>query len=195
RKSSLNAHQIDAHIDAKLYKCDQCEESFILKQLLHYHINAKHNAKTPYKCPATFAYRRTSSEALRQSNRDVHTVDKPRRCGMCSETFKYKSDLHRHERTHTGEKPYQCEVCDKSFSQKSNLDRHKREIHDNEKLYKCAQCENCYATKQSLHYHINMKHNGEKPYKCNEYPTTFIYIPFDITHTKIHRDEELHLCE
>ncbi|XP_018357067.1 PREDICTED: zinc finger protein 888-like [Trachymyrmex septentrionalis] len=100
-------------------------------------------------------------------NSEVHTKDKPYKCGTCGKTFQCKQDLLRHLIIHTGEKPYKCEFCEKGFTRKSYLNRHKREMHFREHN-DCNVCENGFDNEQDIINYLVTKQSDieERPYKC-----------------------------
>ena len=67
-----------------------------------------------------------------------YTGKKPHACTWCHNSFRWLSDLQRHERIHTGDKPFHCERCDKRFSELGKLKVHQR-IHTGEKHFHCEQ--------------------------------------------------------
>jgi len=97
--------------------------------MLHFHIGF-----------IAIIFKATSSEVLRQSNRDVYTEVKPYKCEKCGKTFKTKCYLRRHDTgVHIEVKLHRCGVCSKTFKTKRDLRRHEI-THADIKLYQCEFC-------------------------------------------------------
>ena len=79
----------------------------------------------------------------------VHEKRKPYKCSDCSEAFKLRHHLTKHEKVfHTS---YECKTCEKSFGEKRDLKRH----YDSHMHIKRAQ----------ILVDSSMAHEGEKPFK------------------------------
>ena len=48
------------------------------------------------------------------------------KCDTCGNTFKFKTNLDRHQNIHSGLKSYRCQTCEKCFSQMGNLRAHEK---------------------------------------------------------------------
>ena len=103
-----------------------------------------------------------------------HTISLPRAyltCSYpeCSKTFKYKSELDRHEAIHKNERPFVCSFngCSKSFKREDALKTHMR-IHTHEKLFECKHegCGASFTNRASLRYH-ELKHREVKDFVCS----------------------------
>ncbi|XP_042219479.1 transcription factor E4F1-like isoform X2 [Homarus americanus] len=58
----------------------------------------------------------------------VHNQGRPFQCNYegCSQSFKTKGSLTRHERRHTGERPFTCQDCGRCFRESGSLARHQQ---------------------------------------------------------------------
>ena len=96
------------------------------------------------------------------------------RCSICSEVFKWRSQLKRHLRNHTEEKPnentqskkhtsqersFNCEQCYKSFGRQQHLERHVRSRHQGLKPYQCTECDDSFKKKAELISHTRRAHD------------------------------------
>ena len=91
----------------------------------------------------------------------IHTGEKPYKCDVCLEVFRWKISLTQHMRMHTGENPYKCDVCLKVFRAKFSLTQHMW-THTGEKPYKCDACGRGFLQKSNMTQHMRT-HTGEKP--------------------------------
>jgi len=87
----------------------------------------------------------------------------------CGKTFKFKSEMKRHQTIHSGERPYVCSFpdCGKTFKRADALSNHFR-IHSGKTPFDCPMsgCSLQFNTKSALRYHL-LKHKGEKSFKCS----------------------------
>ena len=65
---------------------------------------------------ASLASARSAAACVSQTRQKFKFI-----CVTCKKSFKYNSDLKRHERVHTGEKPFKCDMCSKSYQQKEGF--------------------------------------------------------------------------
>ena len=117
----------------------------------------------------------------------THKLEKPYRCSYCNESFKYKTELLKHERAHTLDKPYNCSLCNKTFSLKSTLTNHLR-THRVKTQYQCNNCNMSFTNKKILESHLKI-HTGEKSYKCNICDRVYSSYNSLIRHLGTHKEE------
>ena len=106
----------------------------------------------------------SNPEQSKQQKR-AQTNEKPYSCSQCDRSFKYASDMSKHEKTHTGEKPHQCKQCGKAFLSHSNFKRHAR-VHTGERPYNCSKCNEAFKTLGALKAHDQRLHNEERNFNC-----------------------------
>ncbi|XP_018348345.1 PREDICTED: zinc finger protein 708-like [Trachymyrmex septentrionalis] len=134
-----------------------------------------------------------TSIACTQHNKEVHTENKPYKCGTCDRTFKHKCSMRRHEISHTEIKPYHCEFCKRSFTRKENLKIHIEVKHKLDKNYKCNVCKEIFTTYERLENHTKKRHKGV--YECNQCLSTFIHYMDLKQHMKVHTGEKRYICK
>jgi len=87
----------------------------------------------------------------------------------CGKTFKFKSEMKRHQTIHSGERPHVCSFpdCGKTFKRADALSNHFR-IHSGKTPFDCpvTGCDSQFNTKSALRYHL-LKHKGEKAFRCS----------------------------
>ncbi|XP_075135590.1 uncharacterized protein LOC142210387 [Leptodactylus fuscus] len=149
-----------------------------------------HTGEKPFSCPECQESYRYKSELDRHQR--IHTGDKPFSCSHCAKHYSSKSALVRHQRTHTGETPHSCSECGKCFTQKSYLVRHQR-THTGETPYSCSECGKCFTQKSALVIHHKI-HTGEKPYSCSECGTKHSSKSNLVKHQRTHTGEKPYSC-
>ncbi|XP_071514118.1 uncharacterized protein [Panulirus ornatus] len=82
------------------------------------------NKPACHLCGQTFK----TGKILRTHIAVVHSQGRPFHCSYdgCSQSFKTKGSLTRHERRHTGERPFACHECGRCFRESGSLARHQQ---------------------------------------------------------------------
>ncbi|MBZ3881744.1 Zinc finger protein 707 [Sciurus carolinensis] len=100
-----------------------------------------------------------------------HTSEKSFSCELCGQTFSLKDHLVQHHKVHAEHRSYVCGNCGKASKQKSNLLQHQL-VHIEERPFFCTDCGKAFQTKENLSHHQCI-HSGEKPYACAKYGKSF----------------------
>ena len=173
-------HYLDRHIryqherdQRKVFKCDKCEYSVVVKTNLMKHIEAMHlQGRTKFKCTFCdmFYVRKTSlifhvkkvHEGL-----DMKTVN----CPHCEYKTARDGHLQQHiNAVHLGLRPFKCDICGKDFTQKPHLKTHSKDVHSNVKdvRFYCDLCSKYFKTNQQLSLHNLRIHSNAKQLQCEE---------------------------
>ena len=175
----------------KTLDCNKCEEKFHHESELKIHENIAHPTFkfTCGKCGKQFI----TEHAYNLHLKLVHGNQKVfHKCDHCSNQYKDKSVLVRHQKaTHQGLR-FKCDECPKCFSRQENLYKHtasfhKKNVREKKKeyqqfrtifstssvlslnkeilRYECELCEKSFSTKQKLTRHDAFIHKGIK-HKC-----------------------------
>ena len=129
--------------DGTPYKCQYCDQLFIIYRELQKH-------------------RRTHPEFKARLKRKRNKKDgtpRPRAfpaiiCDECGKTLRSKGDLKRHNNLHAGIKPWTCDECPHASSTKGDLKKHKL-IHteDRPKPFMCNICSKSFGGSTDLKRH------------------------------------------
>ncbi|XP_030748910.1 zinc finger protein 774-like isoform X1 [Sitophilus oryzae] len=157
---SDNVEAAETHIDEKrIYSCDLCDKSFLLKQLLELHLK-NHERIRKFSCSSCDSKFYTKYD-LAQHCRN-HCQDKSFSCSVCLKLFSTEPLLTKHELTHCDK--FTCPHCDKNYGNQESLDNHMKK-HDKKKAFVCTKCEKSFVFKQGLLRHLVI-HNQDMPFKC-----------------------------
>ncbi|XP_070534623.1 zinc finger protein 678-like [Ptychodera flava] len=208
----LLKHEETSHSTEKIYKCQECDESFNGTLSLRQHRSKMHGAVEQCKlCKEVFP----TKDELYQHRRKVHKL-RNYLCTDCKETFdnnhqlkKHKNEIHlqlplnckesgsvfentellkQHHKIHDKKALYSCDVCSKTFGRKENFDMHVRS-HKYERPYLCEECGKVFNKKDSFAKHISM-HSGIKPYRCPVCNKCFVSKTYAKTHQKVQHSDQ-----
>ena len=171
--SSMKRHIQDCHIETRLiYKCDICDQEYVLEPSLKRHYERNHERKRVHcdTCGKQFRW----PETLRRHIKSTHGNPDKFPCDSCEKICTTKGNLKSHQQLHsTTRKVFKCPKCSKSLASKSSLNSHIRLIHNKEKSMKCTLCEEKFFHSSALKNHIMSIHEKQKNYKCQECDRAF----------------------
>ncbi len=153
-----NVHSSEAD---KLYACELCGKSFVLKSNLALH-QKTHDLERPFscdKCEKTYKQRNSLREHVLKSHDNISKFT----CQFCPEKFPSRHLLKIHERSHTGEGKFVCDECGDSFGGKQALHSHMSK-HNGTYNFKCKICKKGFNCKTMMFEHT-LTHSGEKPFE------------------------------
>lgn len=116
-------HGIALPTSCKLFKCDSCNQEFILRRDLFDHRQQFHSTEANFVCEhCTRAY--STNSRLQRHIYNCHNSTRKCSCHYCGQMFNKQEHLKVHIRLHTHEKPFPCHVCDYKSTTKGNLKSH-----------------------------------------------------------------------
>ena len=75
-------------------------------------------------------------------------------CKQCGASFRYKSNLTKHERKHSGIFQYYCPYCQKGESATANLKNHLKKYHTGVETFRCIHCGLDLSSVHGLKQHL-----------------------------------------
>ena len=126
-KLVLSNHYKSSHINNKKHECKECHKSFLRKDGLLRHVEAKHLQVKHQcsECPMSFKNKFYLEDHVRGIHKQCQTFD----CKSCDKRFPLKSTYYRHVYSVHGKKKWLCQVCQKELKSKHALERHVEAIH------------------------------------------------------------------
>lgn len=170
-EGAYNRHRTYIFMD-QLYKCQQCDKSFVKRIMLRCHERKFHNGVQ-------------------------NDVIGPYQCSRCGKTFMQPSSLTNHEKIHTENRRFECSICHKTFYSKGNLQTHLK-LHEStsrerEPQYECPICRCRFKTPNYLEVHSRV-HTGEKPYQCKYCSKKFAHASGHKRHLLTHSSLKPFVC-
>ena len=186
-------HQAMTEQDVKARTCEFCGKILSSKTNLPSHRKIHLGDGAKFKCPDC-TYSTVQKTALIKHQMAKHS-SLTFSCQFCSKSYKWETDLQRHQLKHQGVKFF-CDLCDKNFSQKrllslhkrthhekvvqkclidgcdlettlvSSLCAHKKAVHEG-KLFYCEFCDFKSPVKGTVTRHMASLHDKVKKHKCD----------------------------
>ncbi|XP_070153379.1 zinc finger protein 737 isoform X2 [Polyergus mexicanus] len=165
------------HCKMRQFKCQQCLQTFSIKQTYLSHIQNHNNYKCP-NCNVSFASKKKAHEHFKA----IHVPK-----------------LNKSESINNGG-PYFCDKCRHTFIKRDDYFRHlKSTLHLSKinrdtpirAIFSCTFCLKKLITQRALDQHIRRIHKGEKRFVCNIYECTFQCA----RRTDLDRHKQLHIEE
>lgn len=83
-----------------LFKCEQCDRSFLRRSILNKHVEEEHNAAVSIRHQCTQCIKHYKSKALLRIHMEANHTSAVAPCPHCNKEFRHKSYLRQHLRGH-----------------------------------------------------------------------------------------------
>lgn len=164
-KEKFKKHKMDEHNiqPDKLFKCDQCNLTFLFNYGLVRHLKSElHQVGGMFECEICsekFNMKSLFKRHMHLKHQDGNKfAGDPVKCNICNKEFKYAIYLRGHQRIHQSDYKYRCEICDKGFHWRSSWKEHMPK-HTGEKFH-CNSCDAVFVNYRILRRHIKANHEG-----------------------------------
>ncbi len=165
KRCNLKQHIVSCHTNIKVFKCQQCKQSFSSKYKLQLHM-ASHSIAKNFKCHLC-SYRASRARNLDSHVAHVHTTFKSFECNLCEAKFKRTKHLLIHKSSVHSPKTFTCKICLKACSSMRSLVNHIRFSHEKKAVpTKCLICHQTYDSLEKLKLHTKRTHGEKTGYKC-----------------------------
>lgn len=174
RKYQLFQHSKSEHSQDKLpHKCNVCKLEFVSTTMFEIHSRTQCRNKDRkfqcLKCPGKFVWVQ-NLQGHKCSNRlNVYVPKRPEQrkrnllqCNFCDKTFRYATDLKRHQETHNlKSQSHVCPICSQPFLKAENLRQHLRQDHEQiKRRIECCLCGEKLNTLAELRAHLSRHSDG-----------------------------------
>lgn len=150
RKQLEHTAQPNQQSNKKIFRCDQCNQTFHSKGVLWYH--KKSHTGIKYSCK--YCKRTFNCSNNRRMHEETHSNERNYKCPYCFSLFKNQSSCIRHTKYNCKSKPndpskikqaidirkvfdmetLECDFCDKVFVQQSMLEVHQDKCHSQDEF-------------------------------------------------------------
>lgn len=126
KKSKLNRHVRETHMNIKQYICEECGKNFKRNSHLKRHLISHSENPKPHKCSYEGCYMAfTCKHHLERHVKIIHIEEYQYKCTECDAKFPKKVSLNKHLTfDHGKKKPLLCQMCHKSFFKLGQLEYH-----------------------------------------------------------------------
>ena len=150
----------------QVYRCKQCQKSFLTKTKLSSHVSVIHNNEKDFECKQCgkkFGYDKSLYNHVMKSldedyknkiklvKEKAKLVPSEHKCDYCGNAFKTKVTLVQHKKSlHSDIRPYKCRECPSTFKRSGHLKLHEILVHQNSREFQCKLCPKSFNTKTTL---------------------------------------------
>ncbi|XP_017477664.1 PREDICTED: zinc finger protein 850-like isoform X1 [Rhagoletis zephyria] len=174
RKHQLFQHSKTEHAQEKLpHKCNVCKLEFVSATMYELHARTQCRSRDKkyqcLKCPGKFVWLQNLQGHNCSNRLNVYVPkwpDKRKRhllqCNFCDKTFRYATDLKRHQETHNlNSRSHVCAICSQPFLKAENLRQHLRQAHEQiKRRIECCLCTEKPKTLAQLRTHLSQHSDG-----------------------------------
>ncbi|CAG9792764.1 unnamed protein product [Diatraea saccharalis] len=219
QKITMQTHRL-THVNP--YSCNQCDETFIDKELLTSHkesgqcnksklIKVKNELMKTVKQEVTTTVGKllgyacslckkmfSLESALEQHVEQTHILNIAELlCAECGIVLPTKKEMQNHLASHKNLKPkqskrFECRICGKGCTSQAMLIMHER-VHTNERPFPCQLCSLRFKTKTHLRTH-QLTHTREKKFGCSVCMKFFALKGNLVVHLRTHTGERPYVC-
>lgn len=174
RKYQVFQHSKSEHSQDKLpHKCNVCKLEFVSRTMFELHSRTQcRNKDRKYqclKCPGKFVWVQNLQRHNCSNRLNVYVPKRPEQrkrnllqCNFCDKTFRYATDLKRHQETHNlKSQSHVCPICSQPFLKAENLRQHLRQDHEQiKRRIECCLCGEKLKTLAELRVHLLRHSDG-----------------------------------
>ena len=117
-RMTLDKHIEAGHIQAGIWKCSKCPNTYRKRGTMFKHYRNKHDlSRLHHWCKiGSCKYGHDNLTTIKKQCQDCHNIDSDVKCQKCGKVFSQKNKLNDHEIICKTEfKPFSCEHCDKGY--------------------------------------------------------------------------------
>ncbi|XP_041373208.1 zinc finger protein 492-like [Gigantopelta aegis] len=191
RKSNLTRHMRTAHSKEFHLKCRYCDSVANTEKGLREHCRTRHNNPNPFECDEPNCTYKTYKYDFLRRHLQIHNTNREFVCDKCGKTFSQHAGLASHRRTCYQLQEYLCDFCGQAFNHIQSMKSHRRTIHLGERPFMCSECGSRFTDHRNLKRHKRI-HENSFPYSCEICGQKYRHSNSLKGHMKRHGDSFLH---
>ena len=177
-EDALKKHYRSEHKFKKTKYCQKCSVCFSSQAGYSYHMSTKHEGLR-FPCPQC-TFKATSKQVLKYHINAKHGDGQEKStyiCTECNETYSSKPGFKYHMKVKHGDfERHSCTKCNFKTTTKNSLKMHNQSKHEKSQkvkhvgiedkdLLSCTECDETFSSRPNRRYHITVKHDGVR-YAC-----------------------------